>query len=144
MEGGTKLSLSLTALMAYKLPNGNLLVPEAEDDRLKLMGIGMVEVEPSTVEYEEWLPVAGSREDWVLAWIPDEGEREAVLAYLTFPHRLAVEALERDMLLTLRLTDEERRALADNCDRLRQFAENGAGRRAWMSPKKWRGDRTTR
>lgn len=70
----------------------------------------MVEVEPSTVEYEEWLPVAGSREDWVLAWIPDEGEREAVQAYLTLPHRLAVEALERDMLLILRLTEEERRA----------------------------------
>ncbi len=47
---------------AIKLPNGNLLIPKrAESDETGVVGDGMVEVEPGTEEYEEWLPIAADK-----------------------------------------------------------------------------------
>lgn len=45
---------------AYRLPNGNLLVPYAfyEDG---IMGDGMIEVPPGDPEYEKWVKVYENR-----------------------------------------------------------------------------------
>ena len=47
-------------MIAFKLPNGNLLIPKrAEDEEgLGIVGDGMVEVEPGDPEYDLWLPYA--------------------------------------------------------------------------------------
>lgn len=46
---------------AIKLPNGNLLIPMRAESDDGVVGDGMVEVEPGTEEYEEWLPFAVER-----------------------------------------------------------------------------------
>jgi len=44
------------------LPNGILLIPKrAESEDGRVIGDGMVEVEPRTPEYEAWIPSARTR-----------------------------------------------------------------------------------
>jgi len=43
---------------AFKLKNGNLLIPKRFEESDGTVGDGFIEVEPGTKEYEQWLPYA--------------------------------------------------------------------------------------
>lgn len=45
-------------MQAYKLPNGNLLIPFIAEAPGKALGDGMVEVSPGSSDYKRWLPFA--------------------------------------------------------------------------------------
>lgn len=46
-------------MKAFRLPNGNLLIPaRAEDPKTGVIGDGMVEITPDSPEYLGWVPYA--------------------------------------------------------------------------------------
>jgi len=45
-------------MKAYKLKNGNLLVPKVARAAGGIIGDGMVEVKPDSDDYKEWILVA--------------------------------------------------------------------------------------
>lgn len=43
-------------MKAYRLPNGNMMVPKRAESDAGHLGDGMIEVKPGSPDYQAWLP----------------------------------------------------------------------------------------